>query len=278
MPDNSATVCLRKIYSECNLNEIISVMNENFIGLSDFKLDGKLALVTGAGRGIGRACALTLAQAGARVISVARTQTDLDDLANESPSEQIETWCEDVTTEKFFDRIETLNKLDILVNNAGMNKPQPFIEVSDENLEQMVALNIVSMFRAARSSARVMLAAGNGGSIINMSSQMGHVGSPGRSVYCMTKHAIEGLTKAMAVELAAKQIRVNSVAPTFIDTPLVRPMLEDEKFREFVESSIPMGKVGQVKDVAAAVLFLASSAAALVTGDSLKVDGGWTAR
>ncbi len=238
-------------------------------------IEGQVALVTGAGRGLGRACAMALAEAGAAVVAVARTEGDLDDLASEAPG-QVEVWVEDVTGEAVLERIERLDRLDVLVNNAGTNRPQPFPEVTDADLDHVLDLNIRSAFRVARSAARVMLRRGTG-SIINMSSQMGHVGSPGRSVYCMTKHAIEGLTKAMAVELGPHGVRVNAVAPTFIDTPLARPFLQDPDFAEFVHGMIVMKRLGTVDEVAAAVLYLASPASGIVTGTSLRVDGGWTA-
>jgi len=239
-------------------------------------LTGKIALVTGAGRGLGRAIAETLHQAGAHVIAVARTQTDLSELAAEL-SDRVETWPHDVTDENFISAIARLPRLDILVNNAGSNRPEPFVDVSDENLDFILNLNVRSMFKTAQAAVRVM-AKNDGGAIVHMSSQMGHVGSPNRSVYCMTKHAIEGLTKAMAVELAPQKIRVNSVAPTFIETPMTKPMLKNPEFKEFVYRMIPMQKMGQPSDVANAVLYLASPASGMVTGHSLLVDGGWTAQ
>ena len=238
-------------------------------------LDGQVALVTGAGRGLGRACALALAEAGAAVVAVARTEADLQRLASEATA-PVETWVEDVTDEGLLGRIEGMDRLDVLVNNAGTNQPQPFPEVTDAALDLMLGLNVRSAFRVARSAARVMLRR-NSGSIIHMSSQMGHVGAADRSVYCMTKHAIEGLTKAMGVELGPQGIRVNAVAPTFIETPMTRPYLEDPAFAEFVRNMIKMNRYGSVDDVAAAVLYLASPASSIVNGTSLKVDGGWTA-
>ncbi len=238
-------------------------------------VEGQVALVTGAGRGLGRACALALAEAGAAVVAVARTEADLQSLAAEARP-PVETWVEDVTGEALLGRIERLDRLDVLVNNAGTNRPQPFPEVTDAALDQLLDLNVRSAFRVARSAARVMLRR-KSGSIIHMSSQMGHVGAVERSVYCMTKHAIEGLSKAMAVELGPQGIRVNAVAPTFIETPMTRPYLEDPAFAEFVRSMIKMDRFGSVEDVAAAVLYLASPASGIVTGTSLRVDGGWTA-
>ncbi len=243
--------------------------------LQRFRLDNCVALVTGAGKGIGRACAEALASAGAKVIAVARTREDLQNLHDGYP-ENIETWVQDVSQPDFLERISVLPQLDVLVNNVGTNTPQFFDEVETSVLDQMLNLNVRTAFLVAQAAAKIMLKQGSG-SIIHMSSQMGHVGAAKRTVYCMTKHAIEGLTKAMAVELAPRGIRVNSVAPTFIETPLTQPMLADPAFRTDVLSKIPMDKIGQVEDVASAVLFLASPASAMVTGDSLKVDGGWTA-
>ena len=238
-------------------------------------IEGHVALVTGAGRGLGRACALALSGAGARVIAISRTAGELESLAEAAPG-PVETWVEDVLGDALLARIEALERLDVLVNNAGTNQPQPFIEVTDEVLDTMLNLNVRAAFRVARNAARVMMKRGSG-SIVNMSSQMGHVGSPGRAVYCMTKHGIEGLTKAMAVELGPHGIRVNTVSPTFIETPLTRPFLEDPKFAEFVMGMIAMKRLGTVDEVAAAVLYLASPASGIVTGTSLRVDGGWTA-
>ena len=238
-------------------------------------IDGHVALVTGAGRGLGRACALALSGAGARIIAVSRTEAELAGLVEEAPG-VVETWVEDVTGDALLARNEALDRLDVLVNNAGTNRPQPFLEVTDEVLDGMLDLNVRAAFRVARSASRVMMRCG-GGSIVNMSSQMGHVGSPRRTVYCMTKHGIEGLTKAMAVELGPHGIRVNTVSPTFIETPLTRPFLEDAEFVEFVTGMIAMKRLGTVDEVAAAVLYLASPASGIVTGTSLRVDGGWTA-
>jgi NAD(P)-dependent dehydrogenase (short-subunit alcohol dehydrogenase family) len=178
--------------------------------------------------------------------------------------------------------IATLPGLDIVVNNAGTNFPEPFVDVSDEHLDTMLDLNVRACFVVAQASVKKMLEdplrAEKGGVVINMSSQMGHIGSPNRTVYCMTKHALEGLTKAMAVELAPQNIRVNSIGPTFTDTPLVRQIVDTPEKRDFIMSRIPMGKLATLGDIAAAAVYLASPAAAMVTGTHLIVDGGWTAQ
>ncbi len=238
-------------------------------------LSGKHAVVTGGSKGLGRAISIALVQAGAKVTAVGRDKIALEKLAGEYP--EIQLWQADVNNESF--GIDLAHrKIDILVNNAGMNKPMPMIDVPADTLDQMLNLNVRAAYLAAQGAARSMVKAGNGGVIINITSQMGHVGSPGRTVYCMTKHALEGLTKAMAVELAPHNIRVNSVAPTFIETPLTAPMLAQPEFRAFVDGMIPLGRLGKPEDVAAAVIYLASPSANMVTGTSLLVDGGWVAQ
>jgi NAD(P)-dependent dehydrogenase (short-subunit alcohol dehydrogenase family) len=240
-------------------------------------LAGQVAVVTGAGRGIGRGCAEALADAGARVVAVARSAEQLAEVTAHA-SGRIDAWALDVTGDEFVDRLQALEGLSILVNNAGGNRPQPFVEVDDESLDFVLDLNVRAAFRTARAAAQNMLANEVRGSIVHMSSQMGHVGSPRRTVYCMSKHAIEGLSKAMAVELAPHGIRVNTVAPTFVETPLTKPMLDDPEFRDFVFGMIPLGELATVADVVAAVMFLVSPSSARVTGHSLRVDGGWTAQ
>ena len=185
--------------------------------------------------------------------------------------------CDVTDSRQVEEAVDFLEQVDILVNNAGTNVPEPFLEVSEDNLDRMLAVNVKGVFLVAQAAARCMVERGEGGSIINISSQMGHVGAPRRTVYCATKHAVEGLTKAMAVELAPHNVRVNSVAPTFVETPMTKPLLEDETLREDTLSRIPLGRLGRVEDVTGAVLFLASPAAGLITGASLLVDGGWTA-
>jgi len=244
-------------------------------------LDGKRALVTGAGRGLGAGCAKALAAAGAELWLVSRSATELDMLAAEivQAGGRAHACVADVTDTAAVDRVfDVLPGLDTLVNNAGTNRPQPFLEVDEASLDLLLTLKLRAAFLVAQRAARKMRKHGSGGVIIHMSSQMGHIGSPNRTVYCATKHAIEGLTKAMAVELAPLGIRVVSVAPTFVETPLSRPMLADPKFQAFVHDMIPMGRLATVDEIAAAVLFLAGPGAGMVTGSSLLVDGGWTAR
>jgi len=219
------------------------------------------------------------------VLLVSRTRGELEAIQKNiiDSGGRAKVLVSDVTDTKQLDaELNRLEQLDILVNNAGMNIPEPFVEVSESHLDKMLALNVRAAFLVAQSVVRKMLDASDrtvkGGSIINMSSQMGHVGAERRTVYCMTKHAIEGLTKAMAVELAPKNIRVNSIAPTFLETPMTASFLADPEFRNWVMSRIPLGRIGQMEEIAGAIVFLASPAASLVTGTSLLIDGGWTAR
>jgi len=228
---------------------------------------------------------LALAQAAAEVLLVSRTRGELEAIQKNiiDSGGRAKVLVSDVTDTKQLDaELNRLEQLDILVNNAGMNIPEPFVEVSESHLDKTLALNVRAAFLVAQSVVRKMLDASDravkGGSIINMSSQMGHVGAERRTVYCMTKHAIEGLTKAMAVELAPKNIRVNSIAPTFLETPMTASFLADPEFRNWVMSRIPLGRIGQMEEIAGAIVFLASPAASLVTGTSLLIDGGWTAR
>jgi NAD(P)-dependent dehydrogenase (short-subunit alcohol dehydrogenase family) len=238
-------------------------------------LTGKKAVVTGGSRGLGRAIAIALADAGADVTAVARNAPELEAMAADHA--RITPWVADVSDPTF--GLELAQRtVDILVNNAGTNQPMTMADVPLNVLDTMLSLNVRAAYLAAQGAVRAMQRCGNGGVILNITSQMGHVGSTRRTVYCMTKHALEGLTKAMAVELAPDNIRVNAIAPTFIETPLTKPMLDDPTFQDFVLSRIPLGRIGQPDDVAAAVVYLASPAASMVTGTSLIVDGGWTAQ
>lgn len=237
---------------------------------------GKTILVAGAGKGIGLACAKMAAEYGAKVIAVARTQKDLDALAAQYP-ENIESWVMDVTSEVFFERVKSLPQLHGLVNNAGINRVGPMEEQPNENIDAVIDLNIRTLYKISQAAITPMKRV-ESASIVNMSSQMAFVGSPNRTLYCMSKHAVEGVTKAMAVELAEFNIRVNTVAPTFVLTPMTEPMFKDEAFKKFVYDMIPLGRLGKVEDIANSCTFLLSELASMITGTSIKVDGGWTAR
>jgi len=244
------------------------------------RLDGRRALVTGAGRGIGLAAAAALAQAGADVTLVARTAAEIEAAAAEivaaSGSAQAATL--DVSdldaVAAFFDGRAPFH---VLVNNAGTNRPKPMWDVTTEDYDAVLDLNLKSAFFVAQACAKRLLADGAKGSLIHMGSQMGHVGGPNRSLYCASKWALEGMNKAMALDLAPHGVRSNTIAPTFIETPLTKPFFEDAAFKASVLSKIKLGRIGQVEDLMGAVLFLASDASAMVTGTSLVVDGGWTA-
>ena len=245
-----------------------------------FRLDGKRALVSGAGRGIGLAAAAALADAGAAVTLAARTLAEVEDAAAaiRAAGGAAEALRLDVTDlPGTAAAIAGLPAFDILVNNAGTNRPRGFLDVTVEDYDTIMGLNVRAAFFLAQAVAARMVDAGRGGSIINVSSQMGHVGAARRSVYCASKWAMEGMTKAMAVELGPHRIRVNTLGPTFIETPMTKPFLEDTNFRNSVLAKIKLGRIGQVEDLTGAVVFLASDAAALMTGSALLVDGGWTA-
>ena len=244
------------------------------------RLDGLTALVTGAGRGLGRACALALADAGASVTLISRTAAELAEVAAviEADGGHASVSVCDVTDSKQVNAaVAAMNQVNVLVNAAGINFPEPLEQVTENHFDQIMAVNVKGTFLVSQAVALRMRAAGRGGSIINVSSQMGHVGAPNRTAYCGSKHAVEGMTKAMAVELAPEKIRVNSIGPTFILTPLTRPFFDDAAFREDTLRRLPRGEVGSLEDVMGAVVFLASPAAALVTGAGLVIDGGWTA-
>jgi NAD(P)-dependent dehydrogenase (short-subunit alcohol dehydrogenase family) len=245
-----------------------------------FRLDGKRALVTGGGRGIGLAAASALAQAGAHVTLAARTQAQIEDAAQaiRARGDKAGALQLDVTDLDAVRRaITAAEPFDVLLNNAGINRPAPFVGVKIEDFDAIFALNVRAAFFMAQAVARLLIEARRPGSIINISSQMGHVGGANRSLYCASKWAMEGFSKAMAIELAPHGIRVNTLCPTFIETPLTKPFFENAAFKESVLAKIKLGRLGAVEDLMGAVVFLASDASALMTGSSLVVDGGWTA-
>jgi NAD(P)-dependent dehydrogenase (short-subunit alcohol dehydrogenase family) len=252
-------------------------------GLPSFRLDGKVALITGAGGGIGAGVALAFSDAGADLILLARTQSNLDvvaDIIRQRGGRVSTVVCDITNNAAIRATVRAIPVLDILVNNAGTNYPEPMLEVTDEHLDTMLDLNVRACFVTAQVAVEKMLANGgpDSGVIINVSSQMGHVGSPNRTVYCMTKHAIEGLTKAMAVEFADRGIRINTLCPTFVDTPMIRKIIDTPEKEAFLVSKIPMGHMARMEDIIGAALYLAGPSARMVTGTSLKVDGGWTAQ
>lgn len=255
------------------------------IHLPSFRLDDRVAMVTGSGTGIGAGIASGFAEAGADLVLVGRTPSAL-----ETTARRVERFgrnatiivCDLTDRTELRRQIASLSRLDILVNNAGTSIPEPILEVADASLDNMVNLNVTALFVASQAATRKMLETPDrrqrGGAIVNISSQMGHVGATNRTVYCMTKHAVEGLTKAMAIELAPHRIRVNSVGPTLVDTPLARRVVDTSEKRTYFESRIPLGALASVEDIVGAAVYLASPAAAMVTGAHLLVDGGWTAQ
>ena len=253
--------------------------------LKKYNLKGKYSLVTGAGKGLGRACAIALAEAGSNLILISRTQKDLDSVSKIAKKYKVKskTFVCDLTNYiKLKKIIEEQKKIDVLINNAGTNIPEHFLKIRKQDMEKVVKINTIAAFNVANLVALKMVQTKNrkkiGGAIVNMSSQMGHVGGPIRSVYNMTKFGIEGLTKGMAIDLAKYNIRVNSIAPTFVVTPMTKKFLKDKKFKRDMLNNIPLGRFAELSEVASAVVFLASDAASMITGASLLVDGGWTAK
>jgi NAD(P)-dependent dehydrogenase (short-subunit alcohol dehydrogenase family) len=245
-----------------------------------FRLDGKRALVTGGGRGIGLAAASALAAAGAHVTLAARTKTEIEDAAAaiRARGEKADALVLDVTDLAAMQAaVGKAQPFNILVNNAGTNRPKLLMDVSIEDFDVIMGLNVRAAYFVAQAVARRLLDAKRPGSIINISSQMGHVGAARRTVYCASKHAMEGFTKAMAIELAPHNIRVNSLGPTFLETPMTRPFFENKVFRDEVLSKIKLGRLGQLDELTGAIVFLASDASSLMTGSALVLDGGWTA-
>ena len=253
--------------------------------LKKYNLKNKTAVVSGAGKGLGRACAIALAEAGANLIIISRTEKDLNEVSKiiKKYKSKCKSYTCDITN---YNQIKTIinkqDKIDILINNAGHNIPEHFTKVKTENMEYLVKINTIASFNLAQLCTLKMIKAKNrkkmGGAIVNMSSQMGHVGGPIRSVYNMNKWGLEGLTKGMAIDLAKYNIRVNTVCPTFVVTPMTKKFLKNKKFKKDTLGNIPLGRFAEMPEIASAVVFLASDAASMITGTSLLVDGGWTAK
>ena len=253
--------------------------------LKKINLKGKTALVTGAGKGIGKACAIALAEAGAKVIIISRTKKDLEkvDKIIKQTKGTSESYVCDVTNLTSFNKVlKRISRLDVLVNNAGTNRPEHFTKVKKVNMDYLTDLNMKAIFNIAQLCSQKMIKFKNrkkiGGSIIHMSSQLGKVGCEGRNVYNMNKFGVEGLARGMAVELAKYNIRVNTVCPTFVETPMVKKFFKNKIFKNKMLKNIPLGRVAKESDVATAVAFLAADSSEMITGTSLVVDGGWTAQ
>ena len=253
--------------------------------LKNYNLKNKTAIVTGAGKGLGRACAIALAEAGANLIIISRTKKDLDEVSKKVKKLKVKCKsyvCDITKYNEIKDIINKQSKIDILVNNAGNNIPEHFTKVKTRNMEYLVKINTVATFNLAQLCALKMIKSKNrkkiGGVIVNMSSQMGHVGGPIRSVYNMNKLGLECLTKGMSLDLAKYNIRVNTVCPTFVVTPITKKFLKNKKFKKETLNNIPLGRFAELSEVASSVVFLASDAASMITGTSLLVDGGWTAK
>ena len=244
-----------------------------------FQLDGKVALVTGASRGLGAGIATGLREAGATVVGTSRDSKSATQLAERLGTVAAVMDVTDVASvQASVDRVASeFGHLDLLINNAGLNIPQSVFDVDESSWDSVIDTNLKGTFFAAQAAARHMVARGEGGRIINVASQAGVVGIEERSAYGASKSGVILLTKVLAIELAQHEITVNAVAPTFIATELTRSTLENPEWRERILSRIPLGRVGEVEDVVAATVYLASRAGAMVTGHTLLVDGGWTA-
>lgn len=249
-----------------------------------FRLDGQRAMVAGASKGIGLACAVALAEAGAHVICVARGKAELDDVVSALTAQGLsaEALVLDITDLPALEAaFAHAGRLDVFVNSAGTARHGPAVDTKIADYDAVMGLNLRSAYFASAWAAKAMLAgkaAGQtGGAIINISSQMGHVGGIDRGVYAASKHALEGMTKAMAIEWGPHNIRINTIGPTFIRTELAEQTLKNPERRAWIMSKIKLGRLGEVEDIMGAVVFLASPAAALITGTSLLIDGGWTA-
>ncbi len=253
----------------------------NYPKLPSFRLEGKKALVTGAGRGIGMGASIALAESGANVTLVSRTEKELKDLTNHINSQGYKASYEVLDVNKEDDVASFINNaepFDILINNAGTNRPAKLVDTKIEDFDYVMSLNVRSVISLTKLVVKKMLDNNIKGSIINVSSQMGHVGGPNRTTYCSSKFAIEGFTKSLAIELGPNGIRVNAICPTFIQTPMTEPFLKDADFKKATIGMIPIGRLGEVTDLMGPFVFLASEASSLMTGSSILVDGGWTAR
>ena len=253
--------------------------------LKNYNLKNKTAVVTGAGKGLGRACAIALAEAGANLVVISRTQKDLNEVSKKIKKLRVKCKsyvCDITNYNEIKEIINKQQKIDILVNNAGNNIPEHFTKVKTKNMEYLVKINTIATFNLAQLCALKMIKSKNrkriGGAIVNMSSQMGHVGGPIRSVYNMNKWGLEGLTKGMSLDLAKYNIRVNTVCPTFVVTPMTKKFLKNKKFKRETLNNFPLGRFAELPEISSAVVFLASDAASMITGTSLLVDGGWTAK
>ena len=249
------------------------------------EVKGKIALVTGAGKGIGKASAIALAEAGADLIILSRTKNDLEKVKKQIIKLKRKCIIYECDVSNFEDLelvFKKITKIDILINNAGTNIPEQFTKIKKEDMDYVVDLNLKAAFHVAQMASKLMIKAKNrksiGGSIINISSQLGKVGAPKRSIYNMTKFGIEGLTRGMALDLAKHNIRVNTVCPTFVETPMVKKFFKDKKFKTQMINNIPLGRLATESDIATAVVYLASNASSMITGSSLMIDGGWTAK
>ncbi len=252
----------------------------NFPKTPSFDLTGKRALISGASAGIGLACAVALAERGAEVTLAARRADVLQQIADQMAAEgwQAKTMVMDVTdVAATAASVAAAGPFDILLNSAGLARHSKAVDTTPEDFDVVMGINLRGAYFLTQAVAKGLIAAGKGGSLINISSQMGHVGGQERAVYCASKFAVEGFTKAMALEFGAAKIRVNTICPTFILTELSRPTFADPAKKAWIMDKIKLGRPGEVEDIMGAVAYLASDAAALVTGTSLLIDGGWTA-
>lgn len=245
-----------------------------------FRLDGRRALVTGASSGIGQACAAALAEAGAHVVCLARGAERLEEtvrLIGEAGGRAEACALDMGDLGALEDFLTSQAPFDVVVNSAGRARHSPALDTTPEDFDAVIGLNLRAAYFLSAGAARRLVASGKPGSIIHIGSQMGHVGGVDRAVYCATKHGLEGMVKSMAIEWGPHGIRVNTICPTFIRTPLTSATFDNPERVAWIEDKIKLGRVGEVEDIMGAVLYLASDAASLVTGTSLLIDGGWTA-